>query len=48
MPGASADPILRFLALLDAVPEEEGVALAPVAASSRVLHVPVATVRRAA
>lgn len=48
LPGTSADPILRFLALLESVPEADDVPLAPPVASSRVLHIPVATVRRAA
>ncbi len=48
MPDASVDPILRFLALLDSVPEEDAPPMAPVAPSSRVLQIPVASVRRAA
>ena len=48
LPGASADPILRFLALLDSVPEADAPPLDAAAASSRVLRVPVATVRSAA
>lgn len=48
MPGAGADPILRFLALLEPVPEENAPPIAPIARSVRVLHIPVATVRRAA
>lgn len=48
LPGTSADPILRFLALLESVPEADDVPLAPAVASSRILHVPIATVRHAA
>lgn len=48
MPGAGADPILRFLALLQAVAEENAPPIEPVSQSARVLQIPVATVRRAA
>ena len=48
LPGASADPILRFLALLESVAEADDVPLASPVASSRILRVPVATVRHAA
>jgi uncharacterized protein (DUF58 family) len=48
MPGAGAHPILRFLALLEPVPEDGAPPIGGISRSARVLQIPVATVRRAA
>jgi uncharacterized protein (DUF58 family) len=48
MPGSQADPILRFLALLQSVPAERAPSFAAANRSSRIIEVPVVVAPRAA